>query len=46
MITKTLFDKYNGRDVYLYTIENDDIKVGVQDFGVIQNIIKLNTFKG
>lgn len=46
MITKTLFDKYNGRDVYLYTIENDDIKVGVLDFGGILNFIKLNTFKG
>ena len=46
MITKTLFDKYNDRDVYLYTIENGDIKVGVLDFGGILNFIKLNTFNG
>lgn len=46
MITKTLFDNFNGRDVHLYTISNGDIKVGVLDFGGILNFIKLNTPKG
>lgn len=46
MITKTLFDNYNGREVYLYTIENADIKVGVLDFGATLNFIKLNTPQG
>lgn len=46
MISKTLFDNYNGRDVYLYTIENADIKVGVLDFGATLNFIKLNTPNG
>lgn len=46
MITKTLFDNYKGREVYLYTIENGDVKVGVLDFGGILNFIKLNTPKG
>jgi len=46
MITKTYFDHYQGRDVHLFTIENDSIKVGVLDFGGILNFIKLNTPKG
>ena len=46
MITKTLFDIYNGREVYLYTIENADIKVGVLDFGATLNFIRLNTPQG
>lgn len=46
MITKSLFDNYNGREVYLYTIENADVKVGVLDFGGILNFIKLNAPNG
>lgn len=46
MITKTLFDSYNGKDVHIYTIANEEIQVGVLDFGGILNFIKLNTSKG
>ena len=46
MITKTLFDKYNGKEVYLYTLSNNVMKVGVLDFGATLNFIKLNTPKG
>ena len=46
MITKTLFDTYQGKAVHLYTIGNDEMKVGVLDFGGILNFIKLNTPKG
>ncbi|MDE7083145.1 MAG: galactose mutarotase [Clostridia bacterium] len=46
MITKTLFDNYNGKEVYLYTLSNGEIKVGVLDFGATLNFIKLNTADG
>ena len=46
MITKSLFDNYKGKDVFLYTLENKDVKVGVLDYGGIINFIKLNTHKG
>lgn len=46
MITKTLFDKYNGKAVYLYTLANEEMEVGVLDFGGILNFIKLKTDKG
>lgn len=46
MITKKLFDNYEGRDVYLYTLENDEIKVGVLDFGATLNFIKLKSYGG
>lgn len=46
MITKTLFDNYNGKDVYLYTIDNGLLKVGVLDFGGTLNFIKLNSPDG
>lgn len=46
MITKTLFDTYDGKSVYLYTLSNPDISVGILDFGATVNFIKLNTAKG
>lgn len=46
MITKTLFDTYKDREVYLYTLSNADIKAGILDFGATLNFIKLNTAKG
>ncbi|MGN1103944.1 MAG: aldose epimerase family protein [Candidatus Coproplasma sp.] len=46
MITKALFDKYKGREVFLYTIENADVKVGVLNFGATLNFIRLNTPQG
>lgn len=46
MITKTLFDNYNGKDVHLYTLSNDEISVGVLDFGATLNFIKLKTYGG
>lgn len=46
MITKILFDIYNGKEVHLYTIANDEIAAGVLDFGGILNFIKLKTPKG
>lgn len=42
MITKTLFDNYGGRDVYLYILDNGKIKVGVTDFGGILNFIEVD----
>ncbi len=46
MITKTLFDKHDGKDVCLYTLSNDEISVGVLDFGATLNFIKLKTYVG
>jgi len=46
MITKTLFDNYKGKDVRLYTLSNDEISVGVLDFGATLNFIKLKTYGG
>lgn len=46
MITKTLFDNYNGKDVHLYTLANDGVSVGVLDFGATLNFIKLKTCGG
>ncbi|MDE6373058.1 MAG: hypothetical protein K2L72_01010, partial [Clostridia bacterium] len=46
MITKTLFDNYNGKNVYLYTLLNESMKVGVLDFGATLNFIKKRTNGG
>ena len=46
MITKTLFDVYEGKEVHLYTISNAVISVGVLDFGGILNFIKIKTSDG
>lgn len=46
MITKALFDKYHGRNVYLYELANDEIRVGITDFGAAIQYIKLHTPKG
>lgn len=46
MITKTLFDNFGGKDVHLYTLSNDEISVGVLDFGATLNFIKLKTYGG
>lgn len=46
MISCTIFDRYEGRDAHLYTLENEFVKVGVLDFGGIINFIKLKTPKG
>lgn len=46
MITKILFDTYRGRDVYLYELSNEEIKVGIIDFGAAIQYIKLNTPNG
>ena len=40
MITKTLFDKYSGKNVYLYTLDNGIIKAGILDFGGILNFLE------
>ena len=41
MVTKTLFDNYEGRDVYLYTLDNGKIKAGITDFGGILNFLEV-----
>lgn len=46
MITKTLFDSYRGRNVYLYELANEKIKVGLIDFGAAIQYIKLNAPQG
>ncbi len=46
MITKSLFDEYNGKPVYIYTIANDFVSVGILNFGATVNFIKLNTVQG
>lgn len=46
MITKTHFDSFNGKEIYLYTLENDFLQVGVTDFGAIVQFIRLKTPKG
>lgn len=46
MITKTLFDNHNGKDVYLYTLSNGILAVGVLDFGATLNFIKKQTEAG
>lgn len=46
MITKTLFDTYEGKEVFLYTLKNDELEVGIIDFGATLNFIKLNTESG
>lgn len=46
MITKTLFDVYEGKKVHLYTISNAEISVGILDFGGILNFIKIKTSGG
>lgn len=46
MITRTLFDTYHGEAVHLYTLANEEMQVGVLDFGGILNFIKLKTDKG
>jgi aldose 1-epimerase len=42
MIKKELFDNYNGRQVNIYELSNDKIKVGIIDFGAAIQYIKLN----
>ena len=46
MITKTLFDVYEGKKVHLYTISNAEISVGIVDFGGILNFIKIKPSGG
>ena len=46
MITCSLFDNCNGKDIHIYTLENNYLKVGILDFGGILNFIKLKTAEG
>lgn len=46
MINKEIFDNYNGREVSLYTLYGDGIKVGITDFGAAVQFICLNTEHG
>lgn len=46
MVNNMFFDKYNGKDVYLYFFENEYLKVGITDFGAAIQTIKLKTAKG
>lgn len=41
MIKKCLFDNYCGRDVWLYELSGEGIKVGITDFGAAVNYIKI-----
>mgnify|MGYP001106083115 CR=1 FL=1 len=46
MITKEVFDCYNGQDVFLYTLYGDGIEVGITDFGAAVQFIRLKTKNG
>lgn len=46
MIRKILFDKYNNREVWLYELSNDKLKVGITDFGGAIQYLKVSTPSG
>lgn len=46
MITRRLFDSYRGRDVYVFTIENDFLAVEVCDFGGAIRALRLKKHNG
>ncbi len=46
MITVQQFDKYNGKDVHIYELSNEFIKVGITDFGAAIQYLKIATDKG
>ena len=46
MITKTLFGIYRGREVYLYTLSDEKLKVGIIDLGAAIQFIKVATPNG
>ena len=46
MIEKKLFDNYNGKDVILYELSNEKLKVGITDFGGAIQYINVNTKNG
>lgn len=46
MIEKILFDTYKDRNVWLYKLSNDKLKVGITDFGGAIQYIKVNTPDG
>lgn len=46
MITKTYFDTFCGEPVWLYTLKNQKIQVGVLNFGAVVNFIRLETSNG
>ena len=39
---KTYYDKFNGRDVYLYTIKSDMVEVDICELGARINSIRVN----
>jgi aldose 1-epimerase len=46
MLTKSLFDNYEGKEVYLYELSNEYLKVGITNFGAGINYLKVLTAKG
>lgn len=46
MIEKTLFDQFNGQDVFLYRLCNPDVEVGITDFGAAIQSLSLHTQRG
>ena len=46
MITKKLFDNYDGREVHIYELSNGKLKVGVTDFGGAIQYLKVITLNG
>ena len=46
MITKSYFDTYEAREVSLYTLQNDEVEVGILDFGATVQSVKLHTPRG
>ena len=46
MIEKKLFDTYQDREVYIYELANDKLKVGITDFGGAIQYLKVKTPKG
>lgn len=46
MIDKTLFDNYNGQNVFMYILRNEDIEVGITDYGAAIQYLLIRTEKG
>ena len=41
MISRRLFDRYDGRDVYVYTLASEDVAVEVCDFGAAVRALRV-----
>lgn len=46
MIRKEHFGEYGGRPVSLYVLQNENIQIGLTDFGAAVQFLKINTPRG